>query len=85
MIDLHAHVVLEGVLGRAGCSYGPELVDDPECPTFRVGDYTLEGVRYRQSPFMDLELRLQAMDAMGISRQHCCHPIRSPTCTTSTR
>ena len=68
MIDLHAHVVLEGVMGRAG-GYGPELLDDPECPTFRVGDYTLEGVRYRQSPFMDLELRLQAMDALGISRQ----------------
>ena len=40
MIDLHAHVVLEGVLGRAG-ELGPELIDDPDCPTFRVGDYVL--------------------------------------------
>ena len=53
VLDLHAHVVLEGVLGRAG-AYGPELTDDPECPTFRVGGYTLEGVRYRGSAFMDL-------------------------------
>lgn len=68
MIDLHAHVVLEGTLGSAG-EYGPELVDDPQCPTFRVGGYTLEGVRYRGSPFMDLDARLRAMDEMGIEVQ----------------
>ena len=68
MIDLHAHVVLEGVLGRAG-SYGPELSDDPLCPTFRVGGYTLEGVRYRNSAFMDLSLRLEQMEQMGIEWQ----------------
>jgi aminocarboxymuconate-semialdehyde decarboxylase len=68
LIDLHAHVVLEGVLGRAG-SYGPELSDDPICPTFRVGGYTLEGVRYRNSAFMDLSLRLEQMEQMGIEWQ----------------
>ena len=68
MLDLHAHVVLEGVLGRAG-AYGPELVDDPDCPTFRVGGYTLEGVRYRGSPFMDVQRRLEAMEALGITWQ----------------
>lgn len=70
MIDLHAHVVLESVLGAAG-PLGPELDDGdpatgrPSC--FRVGDYTLVGVRYRDSPFMDLARRLDAMDTLGIS------------------
>lgn len=68
MIDLHAHVVLEGALGRAG-DLGPELTDDPACPTFRVGDYLLEGVRYRQSPFMDVDLRLERMADLGIDHQ----------------
>lgn len=68
MLDLHAHVVLEGVLGRAG-AHGPELVDDPDRPTFRVGGYTLEGVRYRGSPFMDVTRRLEAMEALGVTWQ----------------
>lgn len=72
MIDLHAHVVLESVLGAAG-PHGPELDDgDPATgrpPCFRVGDYTLVGVRYRGSPFMDLGARLAAMDRAGIDRQ----------------
>ena len=70
MIDLHAHVVLASVLGAAG-PYGPELDPGDEAtgrlPCFRVGDYTLEGVRYRGSPFMDLELRLAAMDELGVA------------------
>ena len=68
MIDLHAHVVLDGVLGRAG-DFGPELIDDPVCPTFRVGDYVLQGVRYRQSAFMDVDLRLDRMTDLGIGHQ----------------
>lgn len=68
MIDLHAHVVLESTLGTAG-ALGPELVDDPVCPTFRVGDYLLEGVRYRGSAFMDLDVRLARMAELGITRQ----------------
>jgi len=72
VIDLHAHVVLERVLGAAGPD-GPELdegdrsADRPPC--FRVGGYTLVGVRYRDSPFMDLDLRLAAMDELGIELQ----------------
>lgn len=70
MIDLHAHVVLEQTLGAAG-ALGPELDEgdpaDNRLPCFRVGDYTLVGVRYRGSPFMDLDLRLAAMDQRGIS------------------
>lgn len=68
-IDVHAHVVLEGVMGAAG-PHGPELgADDCGVPWFRVGGYRLEGVRYRGSPFMDVELRLDAMDRAGIDFQ----------------
>ena len=72
MIDLHAHVVLESVLGAAG-DLGPELDEGDEAagrpPCFRVGSYTLVGVRYRDSPFMDLDRRLDAMDEAGIDLQ----------------
>jgi aminocarboxymuconate-semialdehyde decarboxylase len=72
VIDLHAHVVLESSLGAAG-ALGPDLDDgDPDAgrpPCFRVGGYELVGVRYRGTPFMDLGLRLEAMDAAGIDLQ----------------
>lgn len=69
MIDVHAHVVLEGVLGCAG-HYGPELGTGPEGrPRFRVGDYVLDGVNYRNSPFMDVDLRLAMNDRLGIDLQ----------------
>jgi aminocarboxymuconate-semialdehyde decarboxylase len=72
VIDLHAHVVLEGALGAAG-DLGPWL-DEGDVglgrpPCFRVGDYELTGVRYRGTPFMDLDARLAAMDALGIDLQ----------------
>jgi aminocarboxymuconate-semialdehyde decarboxylase len=67
IIDIHAHAVLEGVFGTAG-RYGPELVEGDE-PYFRSGDHVLRGVRYRGSPFMDVDLRLERMDAAGIDRQ----------------
>ncbi len=66
-IDVHAHAVLEETMGQAG-AHGPELThDDP--PVFRVGSYTLHGVRYRGSPFVDQELRIAAMDQAGIDYQ----------------
>lgn len=69
MIDLHAHVVLPGVMGRAGI-HGPELYERGDgMPCFRAGAYELVGVRYQGSPFMDPELRLEAMDAAGIDLQ----------------
>ena len=72
MIDLHAHVVLEEALGAAGPD-GPELDEGDEAagrpPCFRVGSYVLEGVRYRGTAFMDLEVRLARMDALGIDLQ----------------
>lgn len=68
MIDVHAHAVLEMVLGAAG-EHGPELYEHDGEQRFRVGGYTLCGVRYRGSLYMDLEVRLQAMDRAGIDYQ----------------
>jgi len=72
VIDLHAHVVLEQTLGAAG-PYGPELDEgDAEAgrlPRYRVGEYELLGVSYRQSAFMDVELRLRQMDERSIDLQ----------------
>jgi aminocarboxymuconate-semialdehyde decarboxylase len=66
-IDVHAHAVLEQTMGAAG-AYGPELGREA-APRFRVGNYELHGVRYRGSPFMDVALRLEAMDRAGIDFQ----------------
>ena len=66
-IDVHAHAVLEETMGAAG-EHGPELGFEAE-PRFRVGSYELHGVRYRGSPFMDVERRIEAMDAAGLDYQ----------------
>lgn len=69
VIDVHAHAVLPMSIGAAGAA-GPELGTDADgVPFYRVGDYRLVGVRYEGSPFMDVDLRLAAMDAAGIDRQ----------------
>ncbi len=69
MIDVHAHVVLEGVLGCAGV-YGPTLTEGADgIARFRAGDYVLEGVKYRDSPFMDVDRRLALNDHLGIELQ----------------
>lgn len=68
-IDVHAHVVLDAVMGAAG-EHGPELSPaDCGVPWFRAGQYRLDGVKYRGSPFMDVDLRLAAMDEAGIDLQ----------------
>ncbi len=67
-IDIHAHAVLEDTFGTAG-RFGPDLTDDAGTPVFRIGDYRLRGVRYRGSPFMDVDLRIAAMDRCGIDWQ----------------
>ena len=72
MIDTHAHAVFESTLGAAG-DLGPYLDEEdvqaglPAC--FRIGTYELRGVRYRGSPFMDVDARLAAMDAQRIEIQ----------------
>ncbi|GAA0607256.1 amidohydrolase family protein [Sporichthya brevicatena] len=69
VVDVHAHAVLEVSLGAAGAA-GPELgVAEDGTPFYRVGEYVLRGVRYRGSPFMDVDVRLAAMDAAGIDVQ----------------
>jgi aminocarboxymuconate-semialdehyde decarboxylase len=69
VIDVHAHAVLELSLGAAGAA-GPELGTLPDgTPFYRVGDYTLRGVRYAGSAFMDTDVRLAAMDEAGIDVQ----------------
>ncbi|MEH6516755.1 MAG: amidohydrolase family protein [Halioglobus sp.] len=68
-IDIHAHAVLAESMGAAG-AYGPELgAQDTDKPWFRIGDYQLDGVRYQGSTFMDIDLRIQAMDKAGIGFQ----------------
>ncbi|HVB42832.1 MAG TPA: amidohydrolase family protein [Streptosporangiaceae bacterium] len=68
VIDVHAHAVLPASLGAAGAA-GPELGATDGVPWFRVGEYLLHGVRYRDSPFMDVGLRLREMDRHGIDIQ----------------
>ncbi len=69
VVDVHAHAVLEETLGAAG-EYGPEILELPDGrPAYRIGDYRLNGVRYRGGPFMDPALRLAAMDRAGIAKQ----------------
>lgn len=68
-IDVHAHVALPGAIGRAG-TLGPTMgTTDGGDPWFQVGDYRLNGVRYEGTPFADVDLRLAAMDRLGIDRQ----------------
>lgn len=69
VIDVHAHAVFAETMGAAG-EYGPELSAAADgSPWFRVGDYVLQGVKYRDSPFMDVELRLHRMQQAGIDFQ----------------
>jgi aminocarboxymuconate-semialdehyde decarboxylase len=69
VLDVHAHAVLEETMGVAG-PLGPQMGSDAEGrPWFRVGDYVLDGVKYRGSPFLDVDLRLAAMDRAGIDQQ----------------
>ena len=68
-IDIHAHLVLEETFGAAGV-HGPELTTAADGrPLFRVCGYQLHGVRYRNSAFMDMDLRIAAMDKAGIDFQ----------------
>ncbi len=56
-------------MGAAG-KYGPELGSNENGdPWVRVGSYRLDGIRYQDSPFMDVDLRLKRMAACGIDFQ----------------
>jgi aminocarboxymuconate-semialdehyde decarboxylase len=68
-IDVHAHAVIEESFGTAG-DLGPRLVElDGGAQEYRIGGYTLCGVRYRGSVFMDPVLRVERMDQHGIAVQ----------------
>ena len=55
--------------GRPGPAV-PEIGHHPDgSPWFRVGNYQLDGVAYRGSLFIEVDMRLAAMDAAGISVQ----------------
>ena len=68
VIDIHAHAVFAETLNSIK-GLGPEIGGTKDHPWFRVGDYKLEGVRYENTPFMDINLRLEAMDALGVDYQ----------------
>ncbi len=68
-IDVHAHAVIESTFGTAG-DLGPRLLELPDgSQEYHVGGYTLCGVRYRGSVFMDPDLRVQRMDQLGIAAE----------------
>lgn len=67
-VDVHAHALFPSVMGCCGDA-GPEMGVRDGVSFFRSGHYVLTGVRFIDSPFSDLNLRLQAMDRLGISHQ----------------
>ncbi len=67
-IDVHAHILCPEVMGVAGAA-GPEMGEDNGAMYFRSGDYVLRGVRFTDSPFSDVGMRLALMDRMGIDVQ----------------
>ena len=69
IIDVHAHVVFDALLGKAG-RYGPEVGrDEHDTPYFRVGDYAMKPLSYDGTVFTDLSLRLRELDRLQIDLQ----------------
>lgn len=69
VVDVHSHILLPGVMGCCGES-GPEMGVRPDGVNFfRAGSYVLENVRFVNSPFSNVELRLEHMTRLGIDRQ----------------
>ena len=68
IIDIHAHAIFKETLNSIK-GLGPEIGGEKDNPWFRAGDYKLEGVRYENTPFMDINLRLEAMESLGIDYQ----------------
>jgi aminocarboxymuconate-semialdehyde decarboxylase len=69
VIDVHSHILLEGVLDACGAA-GPEMgLRADGTQFFRAGDYVLENVRFVGSPFSNVQLRLERMGELGIDEQ----------------
>lgn len=67
-VDVHAHILCPEVMGAAGAA-GPAMGTEGGATYFRSGAYELRGVRFADSPFSDVALRLALMDRMGIDHQ----------------
>ena len=69
VVDVHAHILLPGVMGSCGAA-GPEMgFRENGTEFFRAGDYILENVRFNNSPFSVPAQRVERMAAMGIDMQ----------------
>ena len=69
VVDVHAHILLPGVMGSCGAA-GPEMgFRENGTEFFSAGDYVLENVRFNNSPFSVPAQRVEKMAAMGIDLQ----------------
>ena len=69
IIDVHAHVVFDALLGAAG-EHGPEVgLTDQGAPFFRIGGYKMTPISYEGTVFTDLSLRLSELDRLNIDIQ----------------
>ena len=69
VIDTHAHIVLGKAFGKAG-KYGPDTgLDENGTPYFRIGSYKMKPMQYEGTIFMENNLRIEAMDKLGIDLQ----------------
>ena len=69
VIDIHAHILVPGVMGSCGAA-GPEMgFRDNGNEFFRAGDYVLENVKFNNSPFSVPQKRVEKMALLGIDIQ----------------
>ena len=69
VVDVHAHILLPGVMGTCGAA-GPEMgFRENGTEFFRAGDYVLENVRFNNSPFSVPAQRVEKMSALCIDVQ----------------
>ena len=69
VIDLHAHIVFQETMNRAG-SFGPEVCTDNDgIVFFRFGGYQMKPMDYSKTIFMDVAMRLEEMHRHGIDLQ----------------
>ena len=69
VVDVHAHILLEGVMNTCGHA-GPEMgVRDDGTQFFRAADYVLENVKFVNSAFSNAQMRIEQMDALGLDKQ----------------
>ena len=69
VVDVHAHILLEGVMNTCGHA-GPEMgVREDGTQFFRAADYVLENVKFVNSAFSNVQMRIEQMDALGLDKQ----------------